>query len=147
MNRSTPIAVSKWMWCLCPCQARGPVVEKIQPWTSMPGSRKQEKTMHRHHQQQRCLMLCSRHRDHASARPQRLRHRWVSRLGQSQAWASCVVTSSPRISSASGGGRGSLWNRGTAPISTGVGDDSDETVLSDFQRTHCPSSDSFTQIQ
>ena len=22
MNRSTPIAVSKWMWCLCPCQAR-----------------------------------------------------------------------------------------------------------------------------
>ena len=28
MNPLTPIAVSKWMSCLCPCQARGPVVEK-----------------------------------------------------------------------------------------------------------------------
>ena len=27
-KRSTPIAVSKWMSCLCPCQAWGPVVEK-----------------------------------------------------------------------------------------------------------------------
>ena len=128
--------------------------KKIQPWTSMPGSRKQEKTMHRHHQKQNCLMLCSRHRDHASALPQRSRSGRVSRLGKSQAWASGAATTSPGTASASKGGRGSLWHRGIAPISTGVGapisiagDDPDETVLFDFQRTHCPSSDSFTEIQ
>ena len=28
MNLSSPIAVSKWMWCLCPCQARVQVEDK-----------------------------------------------------------------------------------------------------------------------
>ena len=128
--------------------------KKIQPWTSMPGSRKQEKTMHRHHQKQRCLMLCSRHRDHASALPQRSKRGRVSRVGKFKAWASGAATTSPGTASAGRGGRGSLWHRGIAPTSTGVGapksiagDDPDETVLFDFQRTHCPSSDSFTEIQ
>ena len=30
MNRSTPIAFSKWMWCLCSCQVRAQVeVENV----------------------------------------------------------------------------------------------------------------------
>ena len=36
MNLSTPIAVSKWMWCLCPCQARVQVEDKsaiLDVWT------------------------------------------------------------------------------------------------------------------
>ena len=47
----------------------------------------------------------------------------------------------------------SLWFARASPISTGVGasisiagDDPDETVFSDVQRTRSPSSDSFTEI-
>ena len=128
--------------------------KKTQSWSSVSGSRKQEKTMYRHHQKQRCLMLCSRHGHHACTLPQRSRHGWVSPMGQFKAWASGATKTSPRLTSASGGNRGSLWLARASPISTGVGisiptldDDPDETVLSDFQRTRCPPSDSFTEIQ
>ena len=44
MKRSTPIAVSKWMWCLCRCQAQGPViVKKAQSWSCASGSRNKKK--------------------------------------------------------------------------------------------------------
>ena len=116
MNRSTPIAVSTWMSCLCPCQPGVRSWKKIQP-------------------KQRCLMLCSRHRDHASALPQRSRRGWVSRLGQFKAWAPRAATTSPGTASASRGGRGSLWLTRASPISTGVGppiptlgDDPDEIL-------------------
>ena len=118
--------------------------KKIQSWPLMPGSRKQEKTMH-HHQKQRCFMLCSRHCHHASALPQRSRRGQVSRLGKFKAWVSGAATSSPIIASTSGAGRRSLWHRGTAPISTGVGAplptlgvDPDKTVLFLFSRDPLP---------
>ena len=56
--------------------------KKTQSWSSVSGPRKQEKTMHRHHQKQRCLMLCSRHCHHASALPQRSRRGRTSPMGQ-----------------------------------------------------------------
>ena len=57
----------------------------------MPGWRKQEKTIHHYFQQQRCLMLCSRHRYHASVLSQRRWHRRFLSMGQFTAWASCAA--------------------------------------------------------
>ena len=67
----------------------------------MPGSRKQEKTMHHHHQKQRCFKLCSRHCHHARALSQRSRRGRVSPMGQFKAWGPGPTTTSPRITSAS----------------------------------------------
>ena len=55
--------------------------KNTQSWSSVSGPRKQEKTIHRHHQKQRCLMLCSRHCHHASALPQRSRRGRTSPMG------------------------------------------------------------------
>ena len=43
--------------------------QETQSWPSMPGSRKQEKTMYHQYQEQRSLVLCSGYRRHASALP------------------------------------------------------------------------------
>ena len=90
-------------------------------------------------------MLCSRHRHHASALPQRSRRGRVPPIRQFKAWAPSETTTSPGTASASRGGRGSLWLPRASPISTGVGapiptlgDDPDESVLFDFQRTRSP---------
>ena len=80
-----------------PCPGLGHRKKKAQSWSSVSGSRKQEETMHRHHQRHRCFMLCSRHCHHASALPQRSRGGWVSRLGQFKEWASGATKTSPRL--------------------------------------------------
>ena len=57
------------MFVLMPGPGSSHHKKKTQSWSSVSGSRKQEKTMHRHHQKQRCLMLCLRHCHHVSALP------------------------------------------------------------------------------
>ena len=43
--------------------------KKTQSWSSVSGSRKQEKKMYRHHQKQGRFMLCSRHCHQVSVLP------------------------------------------------------------------------------
>ena len=111
----------------------------------MPGSRKQEKTMHHHHQKQRCFMLCSRHCHHARALSQRSRRGRVLPMGQFKAWGPGATTTSPRITSASRVDRGTLWLERASPISTSIGlsisiagDDPYETVFSIFKGPAAP---------
>ena len=79
-------------------------------FVSMPapgsGHRKQSnpgrRCLDRENKKKRCIITI-KNRD-ASALPQRSRPGRVSPMGQFKAWASCAVTSSPRITSASRGG-------------------------------------------
>ena len=79
-------------------------------FVSMPapgsGHRKQSnpgrRCLDRENKKKRCIITI-KNRD-ASALPQRSRRGRVSPMGQFKAWASCAVTSSPRITSASRGG-------------------------------------------
>ena len=79
-------------------------------FVSMPGPgsghRKQSnpgrRCLDRENKKKRCIITI-KNRD-ASALPQRSRRGRVSPMGQFEAWASCAVTSSPRVTSASRGG-------------------------------------------